>query len=319
MAIIIGAILVVLAVVLAVVLSSKPDEEQVSGVDDSIYPQGLKPQKRLDWKDTQPWELCGRRKKEPFPVATKSPKSLDDISKEGKSMDDGNQESDKKDAYIVDGTEAECGEYPWFVYIFYLKDPVTKEGSACSASLLNSRWILTAAHCCKPEIPYAQWFTFVGALTTGGDKDAIPVKIDKCIRHPNYNATPGFGEFSADIALARMEKELKPPPEGISFPYNSICLPEEDELRRDTVFELAGTGVTGGEDDGTKILIKGKLRAKSHNCPDIGVHTPIGSHHCFIFERPYHPGICSGDSGSALMWKSTYTGKIHVVSTALVF
>lgn len=72
----------------------------------------------IDW-----WhEDCGKRYRVPF-------NSSEAVSQER----------------IFQGTEAQCGEYPWFTYLsIYSQNGYEGE---CSTTLINNRWILTAAHC----------------------------------------------------------------------------------------------------------------------------------------------------------------------------
>jgi secreted trypsin-like serine protease len=45
---------------------------------------------------------------------------------------------------IIGGKDAEAHEFPWQVLLF-IKEPGGE--SYCGGSILNDRWVLTAAHC----------------------------------------------------------------------------------------------------------------------------------------------------------------------------
>lgn len=49
---------------------------------------------------------------------------------------------------IYGGEEAEIGEFPWLVPIYYLK----RRRPVCAGSILNSRWVISAGHCVKGDI-----------------------------------------------------------------------------------------------------------------------------------------------------------------------
>jgi V8-like Glu-specific endopeptidase len=74
------------------------------------------------------WGECGRRSKDAFG---------------GKEL----KNFQRVEGRIVNGMKARENEYPW------LGSFAKKHGnggvSYCASSLLNSRWLITAAHCCK--------------------------------------------------------------------------------------------------------------------------------------------------------------------------
>uniref|UniRef100_A0A2K5NYX2 Acrosin n=1 Tax=Cercocebus atys TaxID=9531 RepID=A0A2K5NYX2_CERAT len=106
---------------------------------------------------------------------------------------------------IVGGKAAQHGAWPWMVSL-----QIFTYGShryhACGGSLLNSRWVLTAAHCFVGKNKVYDWRLVFGAkeITYGNNK---PVKaplqeryVEKIIIHEKYNsATEGN-----DIALVKI-------------------------------------------------------------------------------------------------------------------
>nr|XP_020454148.1 complement factor B-like [Monopterus albus] len=113
-----------------------------------------------------------------------------------------------------DDIERKKKMYPWLAFIYI------EGGRKCLGSLVNSKMILTAAHC----------FRF-------GDKpDDVKVEIDDrmdrkvkkvktFILHPNYNikgkVDEGVDEFyDYDVALIQLEKDVK-----ISISVRPICIP----------------------------------------------------------------------------------------------
>ena len=103
------------------------------------------------------------------------------------------------------------GEIPWAVLVVNYD-----EKSSCSGSILNAKWVLTAAHCVKKANP-KKVIVFLG---TSPQLRTDPFYVVKQIkRHPRYDHWSLMGD-SYDIALL----ELKTP---IEFGHNvcSVCLP----------------------------------------------------------------------------------------------
>jgi len=74
---------------------------------------------------------------------------------------------------IVGGTYADEGQYPWLVYI--------SDGHIlCAGSIINERWILTAAHC---QMKLEFLFVFCGTNDLFlSNTNVRKVKVDKFIR-----------------------------------------------------------------------------------------------------------------------------------------
>uniref|UniRef100_A0A8D0BPR4 Prothrombin n=1 Tax=Salvator merianae TaxID=96440 RepID=A0A8D0BPR4_SALMN len=148
---------------------------------------------------------------------------------EGKNTPD-NSENELLESYgggrIVKGKAAERGSAPWQVMIFR-KSP---QELVCGASLISSRWVLTAAHC----IFYPPWdknFTADDILVRIGKYERKKyerniekiVKLDKIIIHPKYNWKENLDR---DIALLRLESEV-----SFTDYIRPVCLPTKDVVK----------------------------------------------------------------------------------------
>lgn len=123
---------------------------------------------------------------------------------------------------IVGGQDSSKGAYPWHVLLM-------KDGRlACGGSLLNERWVLTAAHCVTSKqsdiIPLSQLDIFAGLLDIRkfNDSHVQRRRVIKIINHRDFN----FTLFESDLALLKLDREIK-----ISDYARPVCLPEKPEQK----------------------------------------------------------------------------------------
>ena len=97
-------------------------------------------------------------------------------------------------ARITDGVDAVPNSWPWIVSL------QTGMSHFCGGSIINSEWIVTAAHCCDGQM--AEYITAVAGehdqYTDSGKE--VRVQALEIYSHPNYG-TPN--ELSNDICLIK--------------------------------------------------------------------------------------------------------------------
>ncbi|XP_029437241.1 serine protease 55-like [Rhinatrema bivittatum] len=107
---------------------------------------------------------------------------------------------------IIGGREALPGEWPWIVSLGAWKH-------FCAGSILNSWWILTAAHCLVAYPPNSIKVK-VGTTNLRHGKELLRVK--KIIIHPEYNAH----DFNNDVGLLLLSTPIE-----FNVLKTPICLP----------------------------------------------------------------------------------------------
>ena len=149
-------------------------------------------------------------------------------------------EKKKVNAYIIGGSVAESRKWPWVVGIFYLGY------FRCGGSLINSEWIVTAAHCfyyyslSLDTVPH--YFEALLGSTELHDASATREKIKYVKIHPDFVSK----NLSNDLALIRLSSPVK-----FRDSIRPVCLASPDELLTTTSqCYTAGWGYTrrhGGE------------------------------------------------------------------------
>ncbi|KAL1506477.1 hypothetical protein ABEB36_005837 [Hypothenemus hampei] len=211
---------------------------------------------------------------------------------------------------IFNGETTALDEFPWMAVIEYRKSNGQKQ-IACGGSLINPRYVLTAAHCITGLVltkigqpinvrlgeydtssPNRDCFTRNGVEYC--NQEEINAKIEQLIPHPKYSESTRYH----DIGLIRLNRNI---------PYSDyiqpICLPEPTHNSRTGHLSIvAGWGKT---EKGTNSNIKLKLQVPitdQNSCSRI-----FGRYDLNITNRQVCAGgldgkdSCKGDSGGPLM------------------
>ncbi|KAJ8668204.1 hypothetical protein QAD02_009867 [Eretmocerus hayati] len=209
---------------------------------------------------------------------------------------------------IVGGQDADEGEFPHQVSLQYGFGSFLSH--LCGGSIINDRWILTAAHC--PEaVPGQQIFVKAGKHFIHEDNEAHEqiAKVSKSIVHEKY---PG-GVAPYDIALLKLESPLK-----FNKFVKPIALPKKNSQVEGEVI-LSGWGSVAPSGFGTpNNLQKANLPVVNfESCKEalisvLGQSSPLETSN--VCTGPLTGGVsaCSGDSGGPLI-KVGNDGKSEVI------
>ncbi|CAL4119647.1 unnamed protein product, partial [Meganyctiphanes norvegica] len=147
---------------------------------------------------------------------------------------------------IVNGQETEVLEYPW-------QAGIVSYGSGrtwCGGSLLNSKWVLTAAHCTENTYP-SQIQVLLGEhtiYTTDGTEQRFDVS--QVINHPNYDNKPWTNGH--DVSLLKLLGEV----DFSSTLIRPICLPTTQNLFSRATATVTGWGMTSASDAQSLVLME---------------------------------------------------------------
>ncbi|KDR21542.1 hypothetical protein L798_01695 [Zootermopsis nevadensis] len=123
----------------------------------------------------------------------------------------------RREGRIVGGEPAVPGEFPWLVSI------TRRGGHFCGGTIVNKRWVITAAHCmCSGpvELPVEHIRVVVGEhdLSKRETPPSREMGVRRLVLYPGYQCE----RFNHDIALLELDGEV-----GWSETAWPACLPQE--------------------------------------------------------------------------------------------
>uniref|UniRef100_A0A3P9AXX7 Peptidase S1 domain-containing protein n=1 Tax=Maylandia zebra TaxID=106582 RepID=A0A3P9AXX7_9CICH len=121
----------------------------------------------------------------------------------------------KLNTRIVGGQAARAGSWPWQVSL-------QRFGSHfCGGSLINSQWVLTAAHCFQTSTPTGLTVNLGRQSLRGSNPNAVSRTVTQIIKHPNYNS----GTNDNNICLLRLSS-----PVTFNNYISPVCLAASDSI-----------------------------------------------------------------------------------------
>lgn len=135
---------------------------------------------------------------------------------------------ENNDEYIIGGREAQRGQFP-FVASLRTHD----NRHFCAATIINNRWVLTAAHCINARLNRPRGFrVMVGAHSRG---EGTRYDVERMVEHPRFNRRT----FSNDIMAIQTEKPIV-----FNNRVRALNLPRTNTLDQVPML-FAGWGLTG--------------------------------------------------------------------------
>ncbi|KAF2895868.1 hypothetical protein ILUMI_10303 [Ignelater luminosus] len=205
---------------------------------------------------------------------------------------------------IHGGEQTKIWEFPWMALLKYKYNGTNKDaGYNCGGTIINSRYILTAAHCVQLNQPLYIDEIRLGEWKISSPEDCeeqncadpvVDLKIEEKIVHPDY----GSRKSKNDIALLRLDRNI----EFTDF-IQPICLPVSEALDPSVGSRLTvvGWGITENE---TKSDVKLKLDVPVVSREQCNTKLPnIGGVDSTRLCAGGETGkdACQGDSGGPLM------------------
>ncbi len=192
------------------------------------------------------------------------------------SVDENTANLEPIDTRIIGGVQATPGEFPFMVSV----------DGFCGGTIINSRWVMTAAHC-TPYISPGNTRLFVGLHNWDAPSGSMAIYAEQVIVHPQYNPAT----MRNDIALVRLSQ-------AIPAKYTPINPAQLSDAPVGSMVTAAGWGRTSNTPgSGSSTLLKVNLPIVSlQTCAN--VFTVNDNQICAGTGR--QTDTCNGDSGGPL-------------------
>lgn len=242
-----------------------------------------------------------------------APSLLDDLSVLPEHLD-----PERNKPLVVGGKTAKANGWPWMALLGQRVDSIIRDDLVnwyCDGTLLNSRWVLTAAHCLDNGEPH---LIRLGEHDKGSERDFadhVDFPINRTVYYPDFRRGGVLVAYH-DLALVELAEDVV-----FRVGVSPICLPWGDAALRNIHHEMVtitGWGATQFGGDNTRVLQEAEVTVfPSQTCnnsyqvlPAYTQKWPQGiSEETFLCAGKTEGGVdtCQGDSGGPLVYEDPST------------
>lgn len=190
---------------------------------------------------------------------------------------------------IVGGENSKVAQFPYQISLRYMHVHI------CGGSILNTKYILTAAHCVTErgtKKPFHAKLLSVRAGTHNRIAGGVVYPVKRFTVHERYSFPIN------DLAVLELGKELV-----YSRKIQPIALRAE-EVPAGSEVTVSGWGLLEGEGESFPITLQWiRLKVRSRDEP-----TPDDHESLIRLDHPENAGICFGDSGGPAVYEGKLVG-----------
>ena len=192
------------------------------------------------------------------------------------------------------GQSCDSGPVPWQVGITYLGSPRPE----CGGSLINSQYVLSAAHCFQNTRRWNKLRVRLGDLdwTTKGESERKPeleLAVEKVIIHPRYQEKT---QFDFDFAILKLERPID---FDAYYWLRPVCLPVSEPVAEETG-RVTGWGWTKPDISSQSSLLQSLEVTVMSRSACLSHYSPSQLTENMVCATTPGGDSCRGDSGGPL-------------------
>ncbi|MDC5820613.1 S1 family peptidase [Vibrio europaeus] len=209
--------------------------------------------------------------------------------------------------YIVNGSDANIVNYPSFASLFFRNGNVYSTSAFCGATMINSQYVLTAAHCFYGD-DNLMLYTVV-APQLDDESNFLSNQQAKALEfyYPDTFIDSSAELWPDDIAIIKLETPL-----AVADYSSLLNVAINNAFPGGGDYKAIGHGlIAGNVSGGTNLLETALIYVDTPTCQAEYGSKLTSSHLCFsgAINGGYRNSTCRGDSGGPVYW---YNGSQYI-------
>ncbi|WP_038173220.1 S1 family peptidase [Vibrio pacinii] len=204
--------------------------------------------------------------------------------------------------YIVNGSTANISNYPSFASLFYRNGNSYSTSAYCGATMINSQYVLTAAHCIYNDNNLMLYTVVAPQLEDESNFLSNQQAKAQAFYYPDNYVNSELERWPNDIAIIKLETPLVI--SNYSYLINTTV---NNSFATNDDYKAVGHGYTEeGVEGGTQLLQTSLTYVDTATCQSVFGSQISSSQLCFdgALGSTYKNATCSGDSGGPVYWYS---------------